>query len=107
MIQKLTFKTKVELNITGSHKKPPGHGYVEIKWQLLFEQNLKGLGEMEIIVPEQDVKAEINYFDEYEDTCKVVKTLHVKDVEVNFYNSINGIEPHRIDMYGDKFQIYF
>lgn len=109
MIQELTFTTEIPISIVGNGIEKSGDGRVEIQWNLCLNYNSKGIYEIEIVVPEQEVVTEIESFDEeIDDYITETKTLSIKSVDVEYGGKLRyGALPYQIDKYGDKYEIRF
>jgi hypothetical protein len=108
MNQKLEFKTEVDLSILGGVCQDSGSGRIFVKWQLSFEKNIDGLSDIKVIVPDQEVEADITYFNyDTDEQTQVREKLSIKNVSVTLYSFVYGISPTQLDKYCDRYEMYF
>lgn len=98
-----TFKTEVQLDITGSHNQEPASGKVFIEWTVDIEMREYGIKSFGLSVPDQEVTTVVNkYNEETDEEYEEEITLKLKDVKIEYQdNSIlpSGLYPLKLEVY--------
>lgn len=81
-----SFKTNVDISITGCDKVKPGSGTVTIEWKFEIEMRNYGIKDISIYAPDQTVKALITRYDEETDEeIETEEMIELKDIKIDGY----------------------